>query len=778
MVGSLVRRAALLLGTVIVGGGATLFGLMLPATSAASSTFGGAALVPGPPPVFGLRQARADRPDPATPPFSAPLGASLPAGVWQPLGPAPIGPPFLAGGNFYAGPNSGRITGLVTIPLVGSNVPRVVAATAGGGVWTSDNLGSSWSARSDSAADLAIGSVAADPTNPNHLIAGTGEANQSGDSYPGAGILVSSNGGATWTLQNPGGVFTGTHIAQVAIDPSNANHQFAATDGGLYVTSNGGVTWAKPTSSTYTALDGRVTAVVINPANPKLVYFAGDLGGGTHTVARSTDGGLTWAHADTGIAAPGTAQAPLVELAIAKSLPSTLYASVGSLTHPVALYVSGNSGSSWIKKTATPDYTGQAYSYGSGSAEQGWYDNVIAVDPTNPKHVLAGGIALVETNNGGASWTNVNGGNFNSGSNRLHPDHHALSFAADGSVWIGDDGGVYHYTPTSNTVADANGNLNITQFYFGFNVVGSTLLAGTQDNASARTSSSALAPWTGIWSGDGGPSAITGNHTALQFIQADSSLYETTDAFVSTLTDITPPQVTPGADTPFTPPDLVLTNSTTPASPTVFYGGQDLYRTTNPTAATPVWTKVTSVGSGCPSGNCVSALAASPTGTYVYVGFRDGTIEVSANRGVTFTKLKGQSLTETWVTGLSVNPANPKAITATFSYSDTRSAPGLPHVSQYVWSAAAATGTWTTITGSGLPAAVSRVVYDGTSLVAATDKAIYGTDKPAGSATVWKLVGTGLPNVQVQDLFVAASGNAPGLYAVTHGRGAWRLPPG
>ena len=205
---------------------------------------------PVPPPVRGLRQALADRPAQSSVrgATSTPVPpAAVPSGTWQPLGPAPIGPPYLQSGNFYAGPNSGRITGLVTIPS-GALAGRVVAGSAGGGIWTSDDSGTTWTPRTDAASNLAIGSVAIDPSNANHLIAGTGEGNQSGDSFYGDGVLASTDGGNTWTLQNPGGVFTGRHIQQVAIDPSNSNHQFAATDGGLYVTTDGGTTWAKPTT--------------------------------------------------------------------------------------------------------------------------------------------------------------------------------------------------------------------------------------------------------------------------------------------------------------------------------------------------------------------------------------------------------------------------------------------------------------------------------------------------------------------------------------------------
>ena len=150
--------------------------------------------------------------------------------------------------------------------------------------------------------------------------------------------------------------------------------------------------------------------------------------------------------------------------------------------------------------SGAPDYTGRGYSYNgtSGGGYQGWYDNVLAVDPTNANHVLAGGIALIETTDGGTTWTNVNGqAFFGGGTNRIHPDQHALWFDASGRVVSGDDGGMYRYVPSTNTVSDLNGNLDITQFYFGFNEVKGTVLAGSQDNASARTASSSAGPLDG-----------------------------------------------------------------------------------------------------------------------------------------------------------------------------------------------------------------------------------------------------------------------------------------
>lgn len=692
-----------------------------------------------------------------------PTSPSLPGGPWLPLGPAAIGPSYLSGGGFYGGVNSGRIDGLTVIPS-GGKAGRVVASTAGGGIWTSDNGGVAWTPRTDQAPSLAVGAVTIDPSNVSHLIAGMGEANQCSDCYPGYGILSSSDGGDTWSVQDPGKIFDNLHVAKVAIDQSNSSHMFAATDGGLFVTTDGGTSWAKPTDASYATVDGNVTGVVVDPTNPQNVY----IGGGSKTVARSTDGGGTWSARNTGITAPGGG-APFTAVAISQTNPAELFASVGDQTSG-SLYKTIDGGGAWTKVATAPDYFGQGFSYGSGTGQQGWYDNVVAIDPANASHVLAGGIALVESTDGGTTWTNVNAqGFFGGGTNLIHPDQHALAFRPDGKVWIGDDGGVFLYDPAGPTVTNANGNLNITQFYSGFNTVSGTLLAGAQDNSTARTSSGSLSAWTGIQGGDGGPSAITTNHTQTQFMQADQILFFSGDS-LGTLNKITPPPLVSGSNinAPFTVPILDIPSTATPSDPTVFYGGPDVYRTTNPSNATPTWTKVTTVA------NFVSAFVVSPSNPQVvYVGFENGTIQVSTDGGQTFTSLAAHPFTDKWVTGISVDPTNDKKITVSVSSGNVRQFQDNPHVAQYVYTATPGTGTWTTITGNLPTGGVNRVVYSNGSLVAATDTGVYGTANVAGASTHWITIGTGLPSVQVEDLDVESDA----LYIVTHGRGAWKILP-
>jgi len=376
---------------------------------------------------------------------------------------------------------------------------------------------------------------------------------------------------------------------------------------------------------------------------------------------------------------------------------------------------------------------------------------------------------VVETTNSGVSWTNVNGQSFyGGGTNILHPDQHALAFTSTGDVLIGDDGGIYEYN--ESTVSNLNTNLDTGQFYADLGVYndGAQILGGLQDNGSALDTGTI--GWPEVLAGDGGYSAINPLDTTQQFGEGDSGLYVTGDGWQSdAIFNITP--FTAGSN--FVPPMVMVPNTGVgqQASPTVYYGGDNLYVSTDPTADT--WTQLTShIGSD------VSAIVVAPSDPDdVYVGFDDGTTMVSNNAtsaSPTFTDISpgvGQ-----WVTHIDVDPTNPGSIAVSFSDSNTQSLSVSPMVETgNVSLTGTPSATWSNVTGN-LPTGVASnaVVFDQGSLVVATDVGIFSTSAPNEGSTIWTTAGTGLPNVQVLGLSVDASGD---LYAATHGRGVWKLVP-
>jgi hypothetical protein len=171
-------------------------------------------------------------------------------------------------------------------------------------------------------------------------------------------------------------------------------------------------------------------------------------------------------------------------------------------------------------------------------------------------------------------------------------------------------------------------------------------------------------------------------------------------------------------------------------------------------------------------GTGVSAIAvAASDPSVVYVGFDDGTLEVSKDAGSTFTALSPG--VADWITHIAVDPANPGRIALSFSDSNTHAYSVPPMVQLGTVSLGGRpSGSFSDVTGD-LPSGVASnsVLFDGASLVVATDVGVFATD--AATPSGWSAVASGLPNVQVIGLTLDGAGN---LYAATHGRGIWELP--
>jgi len=166
--------------------------------------------------------------------------ARVASNAWSSIGPAPMFASF--DGGFY----SGRIAALAIDPTTSGNSTIIYIGTANGGVWKSINNGNSWIPLTDSQSTLASGAIVIDPKDHNTIYVGTGEPNQSSDSYKGSGVLKSTDAGSTWSLLGSAvfGIYNSA-ISRIIIDPKTEN-VFVASTIGLFMSLDGGTSWSSP----------------------------------------------------------------------------------------------------------------------------------------------------------------------------------------------------------------------------------------------------------------------------------------------------------------------------------------------------------------------------------------------------------------------------------------------------------------------------------------------------------------------------------------------------
>ena len=431
--------------------------------------------------------------------------------AWTSIGPSPLALTTPADANSNV---SGRITGVAAHP---TDANTIWIATAGGGVWKTTNGGTNWTPLTDTQMTLSMGGIAVARTNPMLVLAGTGEANNSGDSNFGRGILRSTDGGSTWTLNTgPAGVFNANRMtcSKIAVDPTNANVAYAAMANignngifaagitGTYKTTDGGVNWTNVTAANGKDSNNPWSDVAVDPNTTANVYGAvGWLFGAANNGGyKSPDSGTTF-NLLNAANAPVGASFGRISLAISKaSNANVLYmaAEDNTATGGITRFVRSDNGGTSFSLLSPPNYAGNA----------GWYNQTLIVDPTSSAIVYAAGQAgtngVLRSTDSGANWTGIGSGgapNFTS----PHPDHHGADFDANGKLLDGNDGGLYRLdTPATPSWTDLNGNLSTIQFEgIGLHPTNPNVaIAGSQDNGTELYTGNVV--WLLTDGGDGG----------------------------------------------------------------------------------------------------------------------------------------------------------------------------------------------------------------------------------------------------------------------------------
>ena len=370
---------------------------------------------------------------------------------------------------------SGRVTA-IDVDL--SNDNRIYVGTASGGLWLSENGGTTWKPIFDEQNTLAIGSVKINQKNPSEIWVGTGEGNPRNSLNTGNGIYKSLDGGKTWKRM---GLEKTKTIHRIVINEMNPDIVYAACLGspwgqnperGVFRTKDGGKSWEKVLY--VNDLTGAAD-MVVDPKNPNKIIVAmwehlrkpwtfnsGGKGSGMYI---TTDGGDSWKKVSEGLP---KGELGRIGLAIAPSRPNIVYALVEAKEN--GLYKSTDGGNTWSLVT-TNNIGGRPFYY-----------HELYVDPVNENRIYNLHTYVTLSEDGGKTFRDIM-----AYENDVHPDHHAWWIHPQKPEYIinGNDGGMAISHDRAETWTFVN-NLPVGQFYhvnvdndFPYNVYG-----GMQDNGS------------------------------------------------------------------------------------------------------------------------------------------------------------------------------------------------------------------------------------------------------------------------------------------------------
>jgi len=658
----------------------------------------------------------------------------------------------------FVGPSNigGRASSLAVHPTE----PDVVyLGAAGGGVWMSHDAGQHWKPLWHFEDVLSIGSLAIDPQNPDVLYAATGEANLTGDNYPGVGIYRSADQGLSWDLLascKDSGI--PQRIGAMAIDPANTQHLVIGgvsftgeKPGGMFSSTDGGQTWRREVA--FAAGNYRCHSIVFHPAGG-ILYAAIDASGVNSGIWRSTDNGGTWIPLREGLP-PGDAFGR-ASLAICRSHPEHLYALAADRKSLVlGVFRTINGGEIWSA-------VGWEY---FGREEQVSYNNCIAVHPDDHDFVICGGVDLHRTTDGGKTWTQAtewtatrNNGGY------AHADHHAVVIptTAPNYIYDANDGGMDFSMDGGITWVNRSDTLGATMFY-AMDVAqsdGNHYGGGTQDNGSVVTDSGRADRFFQVLGGDGGwmvydPTDPT--HLYASYDHMHIYRHRASDGWI----DVTPDDATPSERGAVWMAEIVMD----PSCPTtVFTASQRIWRTRNDGES---WTPVSPVLDS----SVVTALEVCKSNPRIlYAGTHNGGVFKSSDAGNSWSQnLAGALLPGKVVTGIKASPISPDVVFACVAGVD------LSRPYPHVYRSLDGGKTWEDADHGQLPNVPHHsLAFQDTAppyaLFVASDAGVF---QSPDLANTWTNISGNLPHVMVTDLAYHTKDST--LTAATYGRGLWRL---
>lgn len=677
----------------------------------------------------------------------------------------------------------------------------VLRSADGGHTWTQDQTFTETASQGPGASGPYISAIAVQPnqSNPVLLAALQGTDYSAGGSLP-SGIWRSTDGGNSWSRSQPGAssasgapfnpatdvVFdssdsSGNTVYAALGDPqgdSDSNASCAAAPcNGVYVSPDAGITWnrvvgldASSTPSSY----GDISLAIlpsVSPATSTLYVSIAD--------ATTQSENLLGVLKGTGIQPNGSGATFTSVYPAASNLPD--------FCSPLCFYD--------MKLAALPELGGDVI-FAGGAAEPQFGPEAF------------GNSSVYRSLDGGNTWADVSADGSGNGTS-VHTNAHAFSFAvAPGAetlaLFVGNDGGVWVSTNVFNSgtgvgnqnwldlntsTGNPNTSLNLTQFYPGVSIHPSTdqiLFGGTQGNDAQQFSGSLAWSDTLACPRDGGYTAIDPNlpttiYVACSYLYGTGTLNKNIqsgapgDGGVNWTAMDSGNGIDYSDNASFIPP-LVIDSKN---SQNLYFGTYRLYQTTN---AGTTWSAISPSLTTDSSNEFVTAIAVAPSNSNViFVGTSDGllwqTAEATSGAG-DIHKVNQHGQPSRQVASIAVDSANSKSAFAVYSGFSCPGVAGCDGLGHIFYTANSGT-SWLQVDGSLPDVPVNDIVIDPTdatdnTVYVATDAGVYASSNAtAGAATLWSVLQSGLPNVQVLSLKLRNVSRT--LVAGTHGRGAWNL---
>jgi photosystem II stability/assembly factor-like uncharacterized protein len=695
---------------------------------------------------------------------------------------------------------AGCMTGL----FLHSESNKLFASSPDGGLWRADITSTtiSWTPISDFLDNMEIRAFGVAPSNSEVIYV----ANKSNSLYK------TTDGGLNWTRLDKFNKSFG-RANKILVRHDSAGWVYVGTTSGLFRSSDSGESWVQPRASE------DVLDIAMDREDSRILYI-GVRGKG---VFKTTDRGTNWTQVlnwtqtrstNNSWVPPKIYPSEMIKIALGETghdgtdetpQTRTVVVKLGKQIH-----ISQSAGATFVDKSATIITDNDSgYYTRTESLVKGEWENAIAVDPFDSNHIMVGQDSLFNTTDLGDNWLVVN-------NREMHTDMQAIQFhrTTRNLVFLANDGGVERSTTATPLFNPIYSNL-ITAQLLRVGIAGDLAVGNSDHNSVIGTRTLASGQWEearprncgygnnnmermGVYADKKRHNRFYIFHdTHIARLIFPNSSSDPCDRRATMFSDFVPYIVSPSPERPQqgiavdTRSDSQLLLA---CADGVKFDGDEIVRsdctdTCSNAANTSFRLKLTRNGDIEPTGTFVrddpDSVGNLPTWETTAESLGDPFVSVSfspRNTGIAFAITKSGALfttsfplplptTGNWtwtsqngwvgrnngdgVRHMAIHPSNDNCVYAitenTLAKTSNKGA------------------TWSTILRNIPTQKYYSIVATGQNLFLGTSDGVY---KTANEGTTWKKKNGNLPNVKVVQLVI--DGNY--LYAVTFGRGLWRIP--